>query len=252
MARPKVIATIGLVFYCTFLRVETSRTLQLFHRIYNQWRGQEFSMGSFEALSRILTSMLSLMTRLRKAVHTFVSKERKLYQNYSMSPIPQKIANCSLRGLTVSRPSHRSFMKGSIHGWSRSHLTYAEAHPGFGKEGAQPGIWGIRPSGVTRVPCAPAFTPNFAQNRKMTVKFGVSFELLMNRGLEKNNKGERLTKQETKKSGEISDAFRIWLREATSKGLEAKPPAAGGYGGLGAQPPASNGFLGFLQEKHSI
>ena len=61
----------------------------------------------------------------------------------------------------------------------------------------------------------------------MTVKFGVSFELLMNRGLEKNNEGERLTKQETK-SGEISDACRIWQREATSEGLGAKPPAAGG------------------------
>ena len=64
----------------------------------------------------------------------------------------------------------------------------------------------------------------------MTVKFGVSFELLINRGLEKNNEGERLAKQETKKSGEISDAFRIWQREATSEGLGAKPPAAGGYG----------------------
>ena len=49
----------------------------------------------------------------------------------------------------------------------------------------------------------------------------------MNRGLEKNNQGESLTKQETKKSGEISDAFRIWKRKATSKGLGAKPPAAG-------------------------
>ena len=62
----------------------------------------------------------------------------------------------------------------------------------------------------------------------MTVKFGVSFELLMNRGLEKNNEGERLTKQETKKSGKISDAFRIWQKEATSKGMGAKPPASGG------------------------
>ena len=70
----------------------------------------------------------------------------------------------------------------------------------------------------------------------------------MNRGLEKNNEGERFTKQETKKSGEISDAFRIWQRKATSEGLGAKPPAAGGYGDLGALPPASNGFLGFLQK----
>ena len=63
----------------------------------------------------------------------------------------------------------------------------------------------------------------------MTVKFGVSFELLMNRGVEKSNEGERLTKQETKKSGEISDAFRTWQREATSgRGLGAKPPAAEG------------------------
>ena len=59
----------------------------------------------------------------------------------------------------------------------------------------------------------------------MTVKFGVSFELLMIRGLEKNNEGERLTKQETKMSGEISNAFRIWQREATSEGLVR------GYGG---------------------
>ena len=62
----------------------------------------------------------------------------------------------------------------------------------------------------------------------MTVNIGVSFELLMNRGLEKNKEGERLTKQETEKSREISDAFRIWQREATSDGLGAKPPAAGG------------------------
>ena len=74
----------------------------------------------------------------------------------------------------------------------------------------------------------------------------------MNRGLEKNNEGERLTKQKTKKSGEISDAFRIWQREATSEGLGSKLPAAGGYGGLGAEPPASNGFLGVLQEKQSF
>ena len=70
---------------------------------------------------------------------------------------------------------------------------------------------------------------------KMIVKFGVLFELLMNRGLEKNNEGKRLTKQETKKSGEISDAFRIWQREATSEDLRVKPPAARGYGG--PQPP---------------
>ena len=40
----------------------------------------------------------------------------------------------------------------------------------------------------------------------------------MNRGLEKNNEGERLTKQETKKSGEVSDALRIWQKKATSAG----------------------------------
>ena len=62
----------------------------------------------------------------------------------------------------------------------------------------------------------------------MTVEFDVLFELLMNRGLEKNNEGEKLTKQQTKKSGEISDPFRIWKREATSKGLGAKSSAAGG------------------------
>ena len=60
----------------------------------------------------------------------------------------------------------------------------------------------------------------------------------MNRGLEKNE-AKRLTKQEIKKSGEISDAFRIWQREATREGV-------------GAELPASNGCLGFSQEKHSF
>ena len=73
----------------------------------------------------------------------------------------------------------------------------------------------------------------------MTVKFGVSFELLMNRGLEKNKDGERLTKQEAKKSGEISDAFKIWQREATKEGLGAKPqpPEAMGVWEQSPQPP---------------
>ena len=96
-------------------------------------------MGGIETLSRILTSMLSLITRLRKAaIHIFVSEERKLYHNYSMSPIPQKlIANCSIRGLMVPRAGDRSFVTGSIHGGSRSHLTYRVAHPEFGKGRAQ-------------------------------------------------------------------------------------------------------------------
>ena len=86
--------------------------------------------------------MMPLMTRLRQAIHTFVSKERKLYHNYSMSPMPQKlIANYSIRGLAVPRAGDRSFLTGSIHGGSRSHLIYTEAHPGFGKGGAQPGLW---------------------------------------------------------------------------------------------------------------
>ena len=90
--------------------------------------------GRFETLGRILTSMLSLMTRLRKAeIHTFVSEERKLYHNDSMSPIPQKlIANYSIRGLAVPRAGDRSLVTDSIHGGSRSHFTYTVAHPGFG------------------------------------------------------------------------------------------------------------------------
>ena len=44
-----------------------------------------------KTLGRILTTMLSLMTRLRKAIHISVSKERKLHHNYSMSPVPQKL-----------------------------------------------------------------------------------------------------------------------------------------------------------------
>ena len=44
--------------------------------------------GGFKTLGRILTSMLSLVTQLRKAIHTYVSEERKLYHNYGMSPIP--------------------------------------------------------------------------------------------------------------------------------------------------------------------
>ena len=44
------------------------------------------------------------MTRLRKAkIHTFVSEERKLYHNPSMSPIPQKLtANYSIRGQPIA------------------------------------------------------------------------------------------------------------------------------------------------------
>ena len=89
-------------------------------------------MGAVETLGRILTSILSLMTRLRKVIHTFVSEERKLYHNYSVSPIPQKlIANYSIRGLAVPRADDKSFVTGSIHGGIRSHLTYTVAHPGF-------------------------------------------------------------------------------------------------------------------------
>ena len=44
------------------------------------------------------------MTRLLKAeIHTFVSEERKLYHNPSMSPIPQKLtANYSIRGQSIA------------------------------------------------------------------------------------------------------------------------------------------------------
>ena len=75
------------------------------------------------------------MTRLRKAIHTFVNEKRKLYHNYSISPIPQKlIASYGIRGLAVPRAGDTSFVTVSIHGGSQSHLTYTVAHPGFGKE----------------------------------------------------------------------------------------------------------------------
>ena len=62
-----------------------------------------------------------------------------------MSPTPQKlIANYSLRGLAVPRAGDRSFVTGSIHSGSRSHLTYTVANPGFG-EGASE-ILGYAPS----------------------------------------------------------------------------------------------------------
>ena len=81
--------------------------------------------GGVDTLGRILFSVLLLMTRLRKAeIHTFVSEERKLYHN-SMSSIPQKlIASYSIRGPAVLRARDRSFEMGSIHGGSRSHLTF--------------------------------------------------------------------------------------------------------------------------------
>ena len=82
--------------------------------------------GGVEILSRILTSTCSLMTRLRKTIHTFVSEERRLYHNLlcSMSTIglPQKlIANYSIRGLAVPRVAEmwkrkrrkRSYFNGS-------------------------------------------------------------------------------------------------------------------------------------------
>ena len=87
--------------------------------------------------------------------------------------------------------------------------------------------------------CAPAFTPNFAQIIKMTVKFGVSFELLMNRGLEKNNEGERLAKQETKKSGRsvTHSGFGKGRPQARVWGQSPQPPEAKGVWGLRPQPP---------------
>ena len=42
-----------------------------------------------------------------------------------MQPIPQRlIANYSIRGLAVPRAGDKSYVTGSIHGWSQSHLTY--------------------------------------------------------------------------------------------------------------------------------
>ena len=111
--------------------------------------GRNFQWGGgVETLSRILTSMLSLLTRLRKATHTFVGEERKLYHNYSMSPIPQKlIANYSILGLAVPRAGDRSFVTDSIHGGSRSHLIYTVVHPGFGQgKGLNRGSGSVAPS----------------------------------------------------------------------------------------------------------
>ena len=118
-----------------------------------QWHSQKFSMEGgegVEILRRILTSMLSLMTRLCKVIHTFVSEERKLYHNYSISFIylPQKlIARYSILVLTVPRAGDRSFVTGSIHGGSRSRLRDTASHPGFGKEGGHHrGFGGVAPS----------------------------------------------------------------------------------------------------------
>ena len=36
-----------------------------------------------------------------------------------------KISSCQRHGLAVSRADYRFYMTGSIHGWSRSHLTYS-------------------------------------------------------------------------------------------------------------------------------
>ena len=111
-------------------------------------------------------------------------------------------------------------------------------------------------SGVTKVPCArgqkrtlrPCFHSEFCTNCKNDSEICFSFELLINRGLEKNNEGERLTKQETKKSGEISDAFRIWQKEAASESLGAKPqpPEAKGVWEQSPQPPTD--LLGFYEK----
>ena len=76
-----------------------------------------------KTLIRILTSMLSLMTPLRKTIHTFVSEERKLKNSYSVSPILQKlIANYNMRDLAAPRDGDRFFVTGSIHDGNRSHL----------------------------------------------------------------------------------------------------------------------------------
>ena len=74
----------------------------------------------------------------------------------------------------------------------------------------------------------------------MTVTFGVSFKLLINRGLEKNNEGERLTKQETKKSGEISETHSGFVKgkpQAKFWGRNPQPPEAKGVWGQSPQTP---------------
>ena len=74
----------------------------------------------------------------------------------------------------------------------------------------------------------------------MTVNFGVSFKLLINRGLEKNNEGERLTKQETKKSGEIHEThsgFGKGKPQARVWGSSPQPPEAKGVWRQSPQPP---------------
>ena len=76
----------------------------------------------------------------------------------------------------------------------------------------------------------------------MTVNFGVSFKLLINRGLEKNNEGERLTKQETKKSGEISEThsgFGKGKPQARVWGQNPQPPEGKGVWGQSPQPPTN-------------
>ena len=103
-----------------------------------------FNKGGRGGLSRILTSMLSL--NYDAVIHIFASKERKLYHNYSTSPISLYHKNSSqtisIRGLAVPRAGDRSFVTSSIHGGNRSHLTYTVAHPGFGKGEAHRGSGG--------------------------------------------------------------------------------------------------------------
>ena len=60
--------------------------IETLHSLINrQSTTDNFNGEGFETLSRILTSMLLLMTRLRKAeIHTSVSEKRKLYYNYGV------------------------------------------------------------------------------------------------------------------------------------------------------------------------
>ena len=125
-------------------------------------------------------------------------------------------------------------------------------------------------SGVTRVPCArgqkgilrPCFHSEFCSNYKNDSEIWCFIRVANESRFGKEQRRRKINKEKTKKSGEISDAFRIWQREVTSE--DHKSLAKGSHNsrkrshsrrrlrGSGAQPPAFKRFLGFLGEKHSF
>ena len=95
--------------------------------------------------------MLSLMTRLHKAIYTFVSGERKLYRNlvyrlylglpyFHYAKGSRFFEGHLVRRCPIFSPKSSENQEKKIKKWLPRPWTVVR--PAFGKGGAQPGVWG--------------------------------------------------------------------------------------------------------------